>query len=206
MASLVAMVGATSAAHASAGCRVLRSLDEAPAARGFFEVPQVSIEEHEDRRIRTVRAVRRVDAPLAAVRDILTDHERLSDYSSSLRRAQILESEAETPGAQLRVRQELNLPFPLRDRFYILHVEDVLMASDCFESRWTSVPGSGNIEYTQGRWEILARGSNAVLLAYVAEADPGGWVPAFAANWAARRAVPEVLEKVAAAAEAAADR
>lgn len=178
-------------------CSTLRALARETAPIVESGATQIRVEAQSDRRIKTVHAVRSVAAPLPALRQIVTEHERLSEHSSSLRTARVVERQGEV----LLVRQDLDLPFPLRDRHYLLEVVDEQRDPRCFESRWVSVEGSGNIAYTKGRWEILARGDET-LLAYVAEADPGGWVPAFAANWAARRAVPELVENVAAAAEA----
>lgn len=189
---------AEAATSLSQGCNSLRGLESEGRSTIDRGKTFVALEAREGERIKRGLAVRRVAAPLAAVRDVVLDHERLPELSQALKSARITGED----GSATLVRQVLDLPFPLRNRRYTLRLE-ASEHEDCFESSWTYVAGSGNIADTFGRWEILRLEPGVVLLAYVATADPGGWIPAFAANWAARRALPEVIGNVAAAAEAA---
>jgi hypothetical protein len=93
---------------------------------------------------------------------------------------------------------DVDLPFPIANRHYEIEVEQARYddaASPCWESHWHYLPGSGNINDNHGHWELLADG-DATWLAYVAYVDPGGKMPAWTANWAARQALPRMIDSV----------
>ncbi len=177
-------------------CSELPRVDD-PARPLTVGVPHIEVEARAGSRIRKGRAALLVDAPYEALRGVLSDPERLGDIVPALRSARIVKT---TPDTR-HVRQVLGLPFPLRDRTYTVEVREI-ETSGCFVSTFDYVPGTGNIKSATGRWVLTERGRTTSLLVYEVAADPGGLVPAWAANWAARRALPGTVRAVAGAAQA----
>ena len=177
-------------------CATLRSLAPTIRTRLGQGKTLVDLEDRPNRRTKRALVLREIKASLGVVAAVLNDHERLPDLVSTVRAAQVIDRDERT----VRVRQVLDLPFPLRNRRYTIEIETAL-SDDCFESSWTYVEGSGNIRGSAGRWEVLSQDRGNVLVAYVIHADPGGFVPGWAANWASKRALPEVVESIGDAAE-----
>lgn len=98
------------------------------------------------------------------------------------------------------VHQSIDLPFPISNRYFEIEVESrdqpTRRGWRCLESRWSYVPGSGNIAEGYGRWEVLEDGAGRALVAYVAFVDPGGKLPGWAFSWATRQGLPRILQAV----------
>lgn len=194
--ALAARAPATAQAPREEPCSALRalSLEEREALQSG--ALHVTLEAQPNRRIKKGSAIRQVRASASELARVLSDHEQLATVLRSVRSAEVVSVEA----TATLVRQVLDLPFPLRNRHYTIRISDS-EAKNCYQSSWSYVRGSGNINDTTGRWEVLEIEPGTSLLAYLVAADPGGMVPAWAANWAAKRALPGVVHDVASAAE-----
>ncbi len=154
----------------------------------------VTMREQPGGRLKAGVALFRVDAPAEVVFELVTDHEAFPGTlpyvtTSRLRR----DARGEI------VYQLLDLPFPITNRYYEIRVErQQRMGIDgrCAESRWSYLEGSGNIDDTFGRWEVVELDPDRTLVAYVAWVDPGGLVPNWAQNWASKRALPGLATAV----------
>lgn len=178
-------------------CTTLRafSTDEERARLLAGEI-LVTLEHEPDQKLKRGVALARVEAPAEQVFEVVTDHQGFAQFLPYVARAEIRAEEEGARGSGVVVYQLLDLPFPLEDRYYEVEVDRLAEPARCFESRWHYVPGSGNIDDTFGRWEVLADGDASTLLAYVAWVDPGGLIPSWAYNWASRRALPRILTSV----------
>lgn len=142
--------------------------------------------------VQTGIALAEVDADMAEVIDILADDSSFAEVFPYVAKV-----ESREIGEKTVVYQFIDLPFPIRNLWYEVLVERQRARTEdgsCFQSQWRYVPDSGNIVDTEGRWELLERTDGRLLVAYVAWAEAGGMIPKWAENWAARRALPRVME------------
>jgi hypothetical protein len=184
--------------QAEEACPTLRGLDTgAQRARLAAGEILVTLESEPDHKLKRGVALARVEAPAERVFEVVTDHQGFARFLPFVAQAEVRSpNPAAATDTSLVVYQLLDLPFPLSDRHYEVEIDRLAEAARCFESRWQYVPGSGNIDDTFGRWEVLADGDASTLLAYVVWVDPGGLIPAWAYNWASRRALPRLLTSV----------
>ena len=93
------------------------------------------------------------------------------------------------------VHQKIDVPFPLRDRYYDVTVTSSrdTTPADVFASTWTYVKGSGNITDTTGGWTLTPIDANTTLAYYHVHADIGTWLPQWLLNMANRSTLPDVI-------------
>lgn len=145
--------------------------------------------------VKKATAIAIIDAVPEQVIRVLTDYESFPEFMPYCQEVRIEEKDKE----RTRVRYELDFPWPIGDRHYLLELKsgsesrgDVTV----FVNTWTYVPDSGNINDTYGSWEVIPEGPDRSLVRYTVFTDPGGRVPGWAANVATNVAVPGVIEGV----------
>ncbi len=147
--------------------------------------------------IREVRIVADVDAPARAVRNVVADHERAPETIPRVAEARVVARE----GNVAWVYQRLDVPV-IRDRDYTTRViEEPLEDSGGYRIRFEASTDRGpppregvvRVERVRGAWEFLPVGGGRTRVTYTVAVDPGGIIPAFVANIAARTAVPDVI-------------
>ena len=147
------------------------------------------------RRVREGCGVGSIEAPLWAVRLIIDAAAEFDEFMP-----RILESEVEpvSPGTYLN-RQVLDMPFPMEDRRYTVRVETGAIGTGAgagWQARWTHVEGSGNIRESRGSWTLIPVSAERTLVVYRLLTDPGGRLPAWIVDYAAPRALRQVLNAV----------
>lgn len=110
-----------------------------------------------------------------------------------MRGAEITRIEGDTATCAGRV----DLPWPLRDRAF--RVRMTAEADDGrYEARWRYVPGSGDLDDTYGVWALEPAGPDVTVVRLIAVAVLDQGVPAPLLRWAERRALPRMLDALAA--------
>ncbi len=145
--------------------------------------------------VKKATAIAVIDAAPDRVSRVLTDYESFPEFMPYCRTVRI--DEKDEDGA--RVRYELDFPWPIGDRHYVLELKSGSESRGeltVFVNTWAYVPDSGNINDTYGSWEVFPEGSDRSLVRYTVFTDPGGRVPGWAANVATNVAVPGVIEGV----------
>ena len=91
------------------------------------------------------------------------------------------------------VFMELNAPFPVENRWYILesNFDETRASSKIFKRCWSYVVG--NIESADGCWDVEPSGADGTYLKYVDNVNPGGNVPRWVSRAAARQTIPDVF-------------
>ncbi len=147
------------------------------------------------RRIREGCGAGLIEAPLAAVREVIDAAAEFDEFMPRM-----LESEVEpvAPGVYLN-RQVLDTPFPAEDRHYTVRVETHSFETNSgpgWQARWNHVEGSGNIRGSIGSWTLLPVEPDRTVVIYRVLTDPGGRLPAWIVDYAAPRTLRSVLEAV----------
>jgi ribosome-associated toxin RatA of RatAB toxin-antitoxin module len=159
------------------------------------ERPRIELEPEQGGGVRRGWAIATVAAPAALVYEVVTDHGAFATFLPYVRDSEVVENET---GAVI-VFQRVDLPFPIQDRTYSIEVQEhqtEIGGVPCRESAWSYIEGSGNVDANEGRWEVLALGPTATLVAYTALIDPGGHIATWINNWATRQAIPRVIDAV----------
>lgn len=137
-------------------------------------------------------AIALIDAPPEAVFTVLTDYEDFPQFMPFTKKVTVHQEEK-----RLCVRYDLDLPWPIGDRHYVVEMDDgreEIAGTPVMHSRWTYQPGSGNIRDTFGSWEILPYGEAKSFVRYTVFTDPGGRIPKWARRMAPKIAVPRVIK------------
>jgi hypothetical protein len=130
-----------------------------------------------------------IAAAPAEVMAVLRDAGRYEEYMPTVKRSNVTVEH----GDVLLNRQELDLPFPIGNRHFTIQLTEKRTDDGGFRLDFSYVPGSGNVKDTRGHWSVEPwRGGS--LVAYVLWSDPGGAIPKWAVNRAARRTLPDVMD------------
>jgi len=143
--------------------------------------------------VKRATAVALVDASPESVFGVLTDYDEFPSFMPYCKKAQIQKKE----GEQSWVRFELDFPWPIGDRHYVLRLtdrRDEVSGKPVLASRWTYEPDSGNINDTYGSWEVFCHEGSRSFVRYTVFTDPGGNIPNWARNVATDVAVPKVIK------------
>jgi hypothetical protein len=132
-----------------------------------------------------------IDAPPERVYRALTDWAHAEEWMPFVERSDA------TPQADGSVVsfQALDLPAPLGDRHYKIRARAGITEgkSRVWRTRWSYVPGSGNVEDHRGSWELTAFGNGRTLAICHLYTDPGGSVPAWMMDRATRKSLPWIF-------------
>lgn len=149
--------------------------------------------------VHEVRIVADVDAPPRAVCSVVADHERTPETIPRVAEARVVARE----GNVTWVYERIDVPV-LSDRDYTTRVVEEPMEAPPggYRIRFEGSadhgppprPGVVRVEVIRGAWEFLPVGDGRrTRVTYTILVDPGGMIPSFIANIAARRAIPDVI-------------
>ena len=129
-----------------------------------------------------------IAAPPEKVMAILRDAGKYAEYMPK-----VLSSEVDTgdDGVVLN-RQELNLPWPIGDRNFIVRLVEKKSKDGVYRFDFDYVKGSGNVDDTRGHW-LIEPWKNGSRVTYALWCEPGGAIPGWAVNRASRRTLPLVI-------------
>lgn len=165
---------------------------------------QVSRRAYPGSALQEMRGVTRLKASLNAIMALLKDASFNRRWVYRSGGAKILR---ENGYAQAYVYGIVDAPWPMRDRDAIVRFDyrqdpdngNITITISNFpdfvprEERFVRVPDFG------GYWHLEPRGDGWVEVTYQVHGDPGGWIPVWAANYAAQRSVTRTLQNMAGA-------
>ncbi|MDD5643585.1 MAG: SRPBCC family protein, partial [Syntrophales bacterium] len=90
----------------------------------------------------------------------------------------------------------LEVPFPLRDRWYIVRVlwDESHAERQVYTCSWSLM--EGNLREYYGDWKVEPFGAHRTLLTYRAATDPGGFAPRFLVEEFSTKTLPQVIAGV----------
>lgn len=133
-----------------------------------------------------------IDAPPERVYRALTDYAHWEEFMPFLEES---DARAQADGSVLS-RHRLDLPAPQGERRYEIrarHAAEEGPKGRVWRVSWASVPGSGNVAGHRGSWTLTAQGAGRTLAVLRLWTDPGGAVPAWAADRGTARMLPWVF-------------
>ena len=153
--------------------------------------------------IREVLAKAVIGAPSARIFDVLSDYSRYPEFMPYVTKNEIVKNEA----GELWVFQQLNLPWPISDRYYTIHLLDDLScaAQGAYRLQWNLVRADPSLRkgvgepmlVNVGAWELQPdNAGTSTHVTYFIHTDPGGALPVWAINMANNVAIPKVIEAV----------
>lgn len=156
--------------------------------------------------IKEIWAEGEIDAPALDVQDALMDVAHLRSFMPYMKDARELGERLED--GSIHVYTLIDLPVVgKRDYVVRLSLTQSLAAdgTGTFRNEWHAFPdylplrnGIARVRRNDGSWEITPRGDGSKCWAvYRFTVDPGGWIPAFAANLGNQRGVKETYDAVA---------
>lgn len=142
-------------------------------------------------------------APVRDIQDTLTTMDRFQHFMPYVKSAKEVSKESD---GSVYTYTELGLPV-ISDRDYVVHVfldegvqED---GSGTYRCRWEAAPdklpeksGLVRVKVNEGSWVVTAKDEGKSHVVYKFVADPGGMLPAWAANYGNRRGVSGALEAI----------
>ena len=133
-----------------------------------------------------------IEAPMEAVNNVLMDVPRLTEWMPSVIVAEVIEY---IDGKGAVMYEEMKSPWPVRNRDFLFEVriargpESIVRVIRAIghEKYPAYAPREGRVRVTRltGRWDLLKR-DRATYVVYGIRSDPGGSLPAWLANSAAR--------------------
>ncbi len=150
-----------------------------------------------------VRMVGEIDAPPRACRNVMVDHEAHPETMPHTAETRVLAREGDRV---TWVYSLLDVPVVSNRDFTLRSVEEELRGSSAgYRIRFTVANDRGppprhgvvRIELCTGSWEFVSiDGGRRTRAVYTLLVDPGGFIPAFLANKATRRSLPDVFRAV----------
>lgn len=153
--------------------------------------------------IREVLAKTVIAAPSARVFAAISDYSRYPEFMPYVTESEIVKNEAEA----LWVFQQLDLPWPISDRYYTIQMlaDMSCAAQGAYRLQWNLVRDDPSLHrgvgeptlLNVGAWELqLGSAGTSTYVTYFIHTDPGGALPAWAINMANNVAIPAVIEAV----------
>ena len=153
--------------------------------------------------IREVLAKAVIAAPSARVFAAISDYTRYPEFMPYVTESEIVKNEA---GA-LWVFQQLDLPWPISDRYYTIQMfaDTSCAAQGAYRLQWNLVRDDPSLRkgvgepttLDVGAWELQPdKAGTSTHVTYFIHTDPGGALPAWAVNMANTVAIPKVIEAV----------
>lgn len=138
-------------------------------------------------------AVALIDTAPEQVFEVLTRYDEFPSFMPYCKTTEVRAKEGDIS----TVYFELDFPWPIGDKHYILKLTDKrydVSGEVVFVSSWEYEPDSGNIKDSSGSWEVRAYDADRSFVRYTVFTDPGGKMPAWATNMATEVAVPKVID------------
>lgn len=138
-----------------------------------------------------------IDGTPQAVLEIITDFDNYEDFVPYMAETEILQYDGET----YTCRGVTDTPWPMDDRLWTIQAwvgEREVDGMNLLLSTWDYVPGTGNLEDTEGYWLLIPWGADGsqTLVRYYIIADLGTWLPDFILVWATENMLPGLLEAI----------
>lgn len=149
----------------------------------------------EGRPVKEATAVALVPVDAVSTFDVIKQYQEQPEYMPYVTRADLEKRE----GNEAWIDFDNDFPWPVSNRDYKLHfveTEEEMAGERLYVSRWTMVPGSGNLKDTFGSWEVVACGEDQSLVRFTVFTDPGGRLPKWARNVATSVAAPRVMKQL----------
>ena len=138
-----------------------------------------------------------VDAPAQQVLDVIMDFNHYTDFMPNMSASEIVSQD----GQDYVCSGITDTPWPMDDRIWTINAwagaRDIEGIS-ALVSTWDYVPGSGNLEDTEGYWLLLPWGDDGskTLVRYYLMADLGTWLPDWLLNWATENMLPSMITAI----------
>ncbi len=152
----------------------------------------------EDSSVRQVAASVFMSAPLADILEIILAYDNYADVFTYVEQSEIL---MELPDGY-RVFQQLNFPWPARDRFYTIDISLRGPLDGIYQLSWTQSELSARngrgveTEMNDGLWHLQATDDGGTRVLYFLHTVPGGSLPDWLVNLGNRQALPDTLNDV----------
>jgi len=133
-----------------------------------------------------------VQAPPERVFRALTDVEHWHEFMPFLEQS----TARRRKDGSIESFQRLELPFPAGRRSYRIRVRtrtERPAGGTVWHIDWTYVPGSGNVKDHHGSWTLTASGPGATSATLRLYTDPGGFIPARAADQGTIETLPWIF-------------
>jgi len=133
-----------------------------------------------------------IDAPPEAVFAIVSDFARQSSWLDDVTLSEVV---GEEEGGIVLCHGITDTPWPMEDREWTNRTWNGQMEVDgvpVYVSNWVYVPGSGNLEASEGYWLMVPWGDDGskTLLRYYLVIDLGTPMPDFLLNWGSENMLP----------------
>jgi hypothetical protein len=156
-----------------------------------------------DSRVFEIWAEADLDAPVQDIQQTLTTMDRFNKFMPYVRSARQVSQEED---GSVYTYTELGLPV-ISDRDYVVHVwldEGVKPdGSGAYRCHWEAAPDKlpvrdslVRVKVNEGHWDVTAKDESKSHVVYRFAADPGGMLPAWAANYGNRRGVSGTLQAI----------
>ncbi len=136
-----------------------------------------------------------IEAPVDELAAILVDYPHVPDWAPASRDFEILEHS----GDEYVISGVTAIPWPISDRHW--HMRSVsgwesVDGRDVFVYRFQYIPGTGNIEDSNGYWLLMPMPDepDVTYVRYVVHADPGLAIPNVIIRWVTRSALPDLID------------
>ncbi len=168
---------------------------------GTFDGVEVRERSLPGTRVREVVGVATFAGRAADYVAVIDDVAGFPRFLPRVREARVIES---GPGGEQVAYVRYELPWPLEPRDYVTRriIEQTLGPDGGgeYRNRWTALPdrvppapGVVRLQKNDGFWHVAQFGPRTVRLEFGCAADPGGALPAWAIDTAAREAVPDIF-------------
>ncbi|HVR96845.1 MAG TPA: SRPBCC family protein [Thermoanaerobaculia bacterium] len=134
-----------------------------------------------------------IAAPPERVFRALTDYQYFDEFMPFVESSDA----APQPDGTVISFQRLDLPAPIGDRFYKIRARAAVEGkgkSRVWRTRWSYVPGSGNVADHHGSWSLVELSPGRTLATCQLYTDPGGNVPDWAMDRATRKSLPWIFD------------
>ena len=199
--ALVALASAT-----EARAEEWETVATAPVLIKARSVPNSSVKE--------IWAQGEMSAPVQDVQATLLDVERFREFMPYVKESRVIGNPRADGAHYVYTRLEFGPWVSSRDYVVKVEVERSVApdGSGEFRNRWVAepdrIPSRANavrLRINEGSWHVASRGPNKSFAVYRFVVDPGGWIPAFAANAGNKQGVTDTFKAVEREAERRAD-
>ncbi len=168
--------------------------------KGTTKGTAVYVRDVPDSKVREVKAVAVIPAPIERVAATIADAVHYPEFMSYTEEVQILETISPN---EFIIYQRIAPPI-VDERDYVYHFVIKKESPEKIILSWTPVNDRGpapkkkvvRLTVNYGSWTLEAQGKNATKVTYWLYTNPGGSIPAWATNKANTTSLPDVLKSV----------
>jgi len=149
-----------------------------------------------------------IDAPAQSIAEVILDFNAWSEFIPNITESTIVNEAGEpvnptgdpmsTERLTFYLQGVTDTPWPMDDRTWRMSAwynAETIEGVPVWTSGWDYVPGSGNLEDSEGYWLLIPWGDDGskTLVRYYLAADLGTWVPDFLLSWGTENMLPEMI-------------